>query len=771
MPNPLPSIPNYTISEPIKEIPTGYTARARSHMDNSEHCCVVVRYMDMTPPNYTRLMSLVSTISDMRHPNLCMLREYVLNVNEKTLCIVIEDYPGRSLVDLLRGNMLIHNFEPWEITRIGVAILEALEYLHNPFTTGGSIVHLGVSLNYIYITPAGVPMLSILPLFWSLGLNELVNYAHEISLYYSPQILKKVPFSTLTDVWSLGLVLYFLLQGEVSISNDNIAEVIFRADFPVFTITGPASLQTALTHMLSKTEDTRITACELLQYNDFLELDDKSIEQNFSLPFPRHQSTSSFAQSHANSLIASTRQQSVQKEKNTEVIPRASTVFMQEGKLRSGLIDSVVAGDNTRFKELIALESTLVDDIGRTALMYAAFLGNNSMVKRLLKLESRRRDHRGCTALYYAAKGGHKNIVSLLLPFEKGIYCLDGLTAYNLLVKEHDFQAAGLLLATESPCRTEKGLTALMVAAIDDDIAAVEFLLKYEANQKDNYGWTALMYAIKSNGNHVLHPLIGAEGNTFTSDGVTALMISASVNNLIASIALIPLQSGKTDTHGRTALMYGAMKGSVEVLDLIVRETQELGAQDVMGFTSLMYAAVNNYVSLLPTLLSGERCRRDKEGKTALIHATIAGNIECVKILLLSETGAIDNDDYTALMYAVEKGHKEITELLLDAEAGILTTRGTALMIAAEVGDMYSVLHLIPLEAKMQRKSGECACMLALQANNLSVAKELLIHEAYLHDKHGKGVVHYATTAEAKLLVERYRGHIDVEGTTKYIFG
>lgn len=767
----LPSVPNYTITEPVKEISVGCIARAHSHIDGSEHCCVIINYLDMSPANYTRLMSLISIVSEIRHPNICMLREYILNADAKVLCIIVEDHPGRSLLDLVRGNIFLHSFEPWEIAKIGIAILEALEYLHNPFTAGGTMVHLGVSLEYIYLTPNGVPILSILPLFWSLGLNKIVNYAPELALYYSPQILRKTPFSSLADIWSLGLVLYFLLQGELTITANNVAEIVFRADFPVFTITGPAPLQTALTHMLSKAEDSRITARELLQYKPFLDLDDNSIEQQFSLPFPRQQVASSFVQSHSASLIASTKQQSVQRGRSTPTLSKPPTTFMQEGKVRSNLIDSVVAGDTTRFKDLVALESTLVDDVGRTALMYAAFLGNQAMVKRLLRLECKRRDHRGCTALYYAARGGHKNVVSLLLPLEKGIYCTHGLTAYNLLVKEHDFQAAKFLVTAESPCRTELGLTALMVAATDNDVEAVEFLLKYEVNQKDRYGWTALMYAIKSNSCYVLQQLITAEANTFTPDGVTPLMIAASVNNVPALNALIPLQGGKLDARGRTALMYGAMKSSMDATELLVQATQELGVQDAMGFTSLMYASVNNAVTLLPTLLSGERCKRDKEGKTALIHAAIAGHTECVKLLLLSETGAIDNDDYTALMRAVEKGHRDVVDLLLEAEGGILTTRGTALMVAAEVGDLYSVLHLIPQEAKMQRKSGECACMLALQANNLSVAKELLVHEAHLHDKDGKGVAHYASTTEAKLLVEGYRGHIDVEGVTKHIFG
>lgn len=771
MTNTLPSIPNYTITEPIKEIPVGCVARAQSHMDGSEHCCVIIRYTDMVPANYTRLMSLVSIVSEMRHPNICTLREYVLNVDEKVLCIIVEDYPGRSLLDLVRGNIFLYNFDPWEITRIGIAILDALEYLHNPFTTGGSIVHLGVSLEHIYVTPTGVPMLSILPLFWSLGLNKIVNYAPDLTLYRSPQILRSTPFSSLADIWSLGLVLYFLLQGEVLLTNDNVSSIVFRADFPVFTITGPAPLQTTLTHMLSKDEDSRVTARELLRYKPFLDLDENSIEQTLSLPFPRQHITAPSVQSQSASLLVSSKQQSAQRGRDTQTTSRTPAMFMQEGRVRSNLIDAVVAGDTARFKELVSLESTLVDDVGRTALMYAAFLGNYAMAKRLLKLECRRRDHHGCTALYYAARGGHKSIVSLLLPLEKGIYCLHGLTAYNLLIKEHDFQAAKLLVAAESPCRTELGLTALMVAATDNDIEAVEFLLNYEANQKDKYGWTALMYAIKSNSCYVLQQLVASENNTFTADGVTPLMISASVNNVPALTALIPLQSGKTDTRGRTALMYGAMKGSVEATELMVQGTQELGAQDTMGFTSLMYAAVNNAVALLPTLLSGERCKRDREGKTALMHAAIAGNAECVKLLLLSETGAIDNDDYTALMRAVEKGHREVVDLLLEAEGGILTTRGTALMIAAEVGDLYSVLHLIPQEAKMQRKSGECACMLALQANNLSVAKELLVHEVHLHNKDGKGVGYYATTTEAKLLVEGYRGRVNIEGAAKHIFG
>lgn len=143
---------------------------------------------------------------------------------------------------------------------------------------------------------------------------------------------------------------------------------------------------------------------------------------------------------------------------------------------------------------------------------------------------------------------------------------------------------------------------------------------------------------------------------------------------------------------------------------------------------------------------------RDKDGNTALILAAAVGDIGTVISLVPYQEKVTNTMGETALMKAAENGHLEIVYALLDKQVGKATYSGkTALMSAALNGHLDICKLLIPHEAGMSRKDGWTALMSAARNNHLEIVKLLIDHEARRQTKDG-------TTALIKAIEH---GHLD----------
>lgn len=129
---------------------------------------------------------------------------------------------------------------------------------------------------------------------------------------------------------------------------------------------------------------------------------------------------------------------------------------------------------------------------------------------------------------------------------------------------------------------------------------------------------------------------------------------------------------------------------------------------------------------------------RDKDGNTALILAAAIGDISTVLSLVPYQEKVTNTMGETALMKAAENGHLEVVCALLDKQVGKATYSGkTALMSAALNGHLDVCKLLIPHEAGMSRKDGWTALMSAARNNHLEIVKLLIDHEARRQTKDG----------------------------------
>ena len=181
------------------------------------------------------------------------------------------------------------------------------------------------------------------------------------------------------------------------------------------------------------------------------------------------------------------------------------------------------------------------------------------------------------------------------------------------------------------------------------------------------------------------------------------------------------------------------LKKELETLKLINKHDEQasragkalaLEAVDNSGVTALMKAAMRNDVKAAWARLTEQKDLRDNNGKTALMHAAESGSTDVLRILLEHEKGIRDNQSHNALYWALKSGHTEAAKIVIPHEDPTDENGVTALMRAAERGDVEMVKLLIPIQKEMRDKDGDTAFVHALKSTHADIATVLRKHEA-----------------------------------------
>jgi uncharacterized protein len=230
-----------------------------------------------------------------------------------------------------------------------------------------------------------------------------------------------------------------------------------------------------------------------------------------------------------------------------------------------------------------------------------------------------------------------------------------------------------------------------------------------------------------------------------------------------------------------TPMMYAAEKGSIEIVELLLRAGADVNATD-MGLpleggrnTCLHYAARGGFPDMVRRLAAagGDVNARDTEGKTPLFEAAFEGNLEAVTALL--ELGAkpdpAKETNWSPLLASASHGHVEICRELLahGADPNVHDSIGmTPLMQAAGSDSEHAdeVAHLlISAGANVHERDQEghtALCWAVLGANPKTV-KTLLEKNANPADRLPSG------RALFELAKERYaEGSCDPEEDASY---
>ncbi|TNJ29650.1 Kinase, NEK [Giardia muris] len=310
------------------------------------------------------------------------------------------------------------------------------------------------------------------------------------------------------------------------------------------------------------------------------------------------------------------------------------------------------------------------------------------------------------------------------------------------------YQAIVKLLANEESRQQDvDGRTALMLAAEEGHSDVVAFLGRYETRVQDRAGWTALMYAIREHHTSCVRPLL-SEASFKTTEEVAykgyAFPIGSTALDIAERLKFPEIVS--VLKANATVLM------NIEQLEQIEHDEQEehedYEEQEEHAPDERVSSETSKNVQSEPHRTEHsasedeeeEDDNDDNDDDDTLIMAATRGDAKAVE-KHIQEAGLTNDEGLTALMYAAKNGHLECVKILSDIEGSNQTRKGvTALMFAAQFGHLHVIKYLLNKESRIRDNNGWTALTYALYRKKQECAKELLIEEHLRTTKGFNGV-------------------------------
>lgn len=472
--------------------------------------------------------------------------------------------PLGHLIQSYRDSCL--DMSEYTVLKIAKQILEGLHYLHefkHRSTTGISpkaaapastlprvneLIHGRLHLNNVMLRWDGSVALCDMAYLFPNSTpysSSKYSFASNMDVFIAPEALEKGTWSTKSDMWSFGMLIYTMctLQAPEGIPLDTLVNTL--QDNSLLSHYSP-QLRETLFSLLSLLPDSRPAAGDLLKSSLFSKIKDTKIALD-------------------NRNLCTTDAQ----------IPF------------SDLTDLMSAASSGDYDRAIAHldQCGLATFLGKTALMYAAQHGHAALIPFLLsearlQIISRDSPARGKTALMYAASNNHVSVVSQLIPTEAKMQTERGKTALMMAAEKGHVQVIELLAPHERGLRTTMGLTSLMLAIIRRKWTSVEMLVPLEKKIKTKSGSTALMVAARRNMPESLKYLLPVEGRMTRRNGRTALMLAAAAGAVEFVKGMIDLSTTEpSNTHlehrmrdkrGYTALIHAARNGKATCMSVLI---------------------------------------------------------------------------------------------------------------------------------------------------------------------------------------------------------
>ncbi|UCD06184.1 MAG: protein kinase [candidate division WOR-3 bacterium] len=223
-----------------------------------------------------RFIQEAQAASSLDHPNICTIHE-IGETDEGQLFIVMACYEGNNLKHRAEKDPLDIN----EAIKIAVEVAQGLAEAH-----AKGIVHRDIKPANIFLTSDGGVKILDFGLAKVAGTTRITKTESITGTvaYMSPEIVRAEDVDHRTDIWSLGVVLYEMLTGQLPFKGDNWEATMFAIsnNAPV-SVTQlrediPLSLERITTRMLQKKPQDRYEDIQTV-VADLRAIDNKDISK------------------------------------------------------------------------------------------------------------------------------------------------------------------------------------------------------------------------------------------------------------------------------------------------------------------------------------------------------------------------------------------------------------------------------------------------------------------------------------------------------------
>ena len=166
-----------------------------------------------------RFVHEAKAVSKLQHNNICTIHE-INETEDKQLFICIDYYEGESLKEKLKKGKLGLN----KALDITLQICEGLKKAHEK-----NIIHRDINPANIFITKDGIVKILDFGLAKMKGQSHLTKFESTIgtTAYMSPEQAKGDEVDQRTDIWSLGVVFYEMISGNLPFKGEYDQAIIY----------------------------------------------------------------------------------------------------------------------------------------------------------------------------------------------------------------------------------------------------------------------------------------------------------------------------------------------------------------------------------------------------------------------------------------------------------------------------------------------------------------------------------------------------------------
>jgi len=250
----LKTVGNYTVGKLIGKGSFGKVYLASHKLSNGSR--VVLKSANKDDANLARE---IHHHRQFIHPHIARLYEVI--VTEKLVWLVLEYCPGDELYNYLLAKGAL---EPAKVQRIFTQLVGAVTYVHNK-----SCVHRDLKLENILLDKHGD--VKLVDFGFTREYEGKSNYLQTwcgTICYSAPEMLKGEKYAgEKVDVWSLGIILYALLVGELPFDDDDemVTKTKILKEEPKYPDSFPQQAKELCQSLLSKRPILRPTLADILQ--------------------------------------------------------------------------------------------------------------------------------------------------------------------------------------------------------------------------------------------------------------------------------------------------------------------------------------------------------------------------------------------------------------------------------------------------------------------------------------------------------------------------